>query len=251
MIKKIANKLKKILIKRKTLIKEPIKNFIYIKDINEYNEFVNSHLTHKQQEDLIYSSKPQKKPNDPYHIGEYFGFKYKIYNECLRKNFNVDFDLMQDLYDNFIYNNTSIKEQYPYWYYKISRRRETLEDIKQQIKLIQKATSYFTIKQSIVSYRFCSKKELKFLKNKKETEYPCFLSTTLLPLEYKKTQQYNRYKIIKIYIPKNSKGLPTPANTKTTPEYEILFPYNSKLKYLGTEKDYRLNQELEAFLLSN
>lgn len=223
-------------------------DFLLIKNKDEYNEFINLHLTNQQQKELVNSAFRQP---DSFFIGSYLGFKHKIYNECLKKKYKLNFDLLQEEYIDFLYDNTSAKQKWSYETFKNNYEKENLNDIKKQIKLIQFAISYFKIKKNIITYRFCSEEEIENLTIKKTTKYPCFLSTTLLPKEYKKTQQYSRYKIIKIYIPKNSKGLPTPAITKTTPEYEILFPYNSKLKYLGTEKDYRLNQELEAFLLSN
>ncbi|MCD7823908.1 MAG: hypothetical protein LUG86_07855 [Oscillospiraceae bacterium] len=102
---------------------------------------------------------------------------------------------------------------------------------------LQMFLSSWILDDDIVVYRFVDLLELRvLLKNTvKHSEYTChnFLSTTLLKKYYSMDDIKKHRFTIKIQVGKGSHGVYLPEINKDRPEYEILFPYDSKLTRIG------------------
>ena len=119
----------------------------------------------------------------------------------------------------------------------IREKRETIQK-DYDIEELQKTVCSFSTVENLITYRYISGEEFKFLtqntRMNKECEYPSFMSTTLLKDLYNIEQiKFNR-RLIKIYVPKGSPGMYIPDSLfPNSPEYEFLLPYRIKLKRIG------------------
>ncbi len=98
---------------------------------------------------------------------------------------------------------------------------------------LQHLLTSFYIPENIVVYRYVDIKELLILiKNtfkKKEYLYEGFLSTTLLKNQYSMDYIKKNRIAIEIYVEKGCKGVYIPEVNLNHREFEILFPYHSKI----------------------
>lgn len=99
--------------------------------------------------------------------------------------------------------------------------------------------SSFSVNTDLISYRYVSFKEyITLLRNtlfKRTYEYPCFLSTTLIDNLYSMDDIKYKRLLIKILIPKGTKGIILPEVNPKNPEFELLLPYRLKLQRVAVK----------------
>ena len=91
----------------------------------------------------------------------------------------------------------------------------------------------------MISYRYVSFNEyITLLRNtlfKRTYEYPCFLRTTLIDNLYSMDDIKYKRLLIKILIPKGTKGIILPEVNPKNPEFELLLPYRLKLQRVAVK----------------
>lgn len=99
--------------------------------------------------------------------------------------------------------------------------------------------SSFSVNTNLITYRYVSFKEYITLFRstlfKHTYEYPCFLSTTLIDTLYSMDEIKYKRILIKILIPKGTKGVILPEVNPERPEFELLLPYRLKLKRIAVK----------------
>ncbi len=108
------------------------------------------------------------------------------------------------------------------------------------IDAIQEQLLQMHIAENITVTRFTSFKEYGYLywhtMFRKTLEYPGFLSTTMLKDNYA-MDEIRRWRIpISIYIPAGAPGMYLPEVNPSSPEYEILLPYHTKIQRITSDK---------------
>lgn len=148
----------------------------------------------------------------------YGGNGYKLLNETLRI---IDGD-------DKVYSNIKDNMKSPY-----------NNDIK-EIEGILCGMFEYKIPEDIIVYRYMRKRDLRKLLRSRDDKVIIergFLSTSLLPYCNGMKSFQENYKakcLLKIYIPKNSVGIPLLFDSKQSnlKEFEVLFPNNSRLKII-------------------
>ena len=109
------------------------------------------------------------------------------------------------------------------------------------LKEFQEFISTYFIPEDITVYRFVSNKEYCWLDRAtrwgKTCVYNGFLSTTLLKNRYRELySRVHRRMVVKIIVPKGTKGTYLPEVNPDMPEFEVLFPHGTRLKRIGIDK---------------
>ena len=106
---------------------------------------------------------------------------------------------------------------------------------------LQKYILKNSIPTDITVFRYVSFEEVVWLAAKTQWGTTCsyngFLSTTLLQERYRELHsEVHRRVVIEIQVPKGAKGIYLPELNPAMPEFEVLFPHGTRLKYNGPNK---------------
>ncbi|MBU3175176.1 hypothetical protein KPL47_02200 [Clostridium estertheticum] len=117
--------------------------------------------------------------------------------------------------------------------------KNSVEKYSKEIAIITKEICKLELKEDIIVYRYTCKS---FFRNSFETLKPGigrnfiekgFMSTTLAPELLKEFPQHHRYDcILKLYLPKGTKGAYISIGNNNLNEYEFLLPPNAEFKLL-------------------
>lgn len=114
-------------------------------------------------------------------------------------------------------------------------------ELPKEIDALQKLICEYFIPTDIIVYRYVSYKENLWLNRmtqwRKVCKYQGFLSTTLLKKRYRELHdEVHRKSVIEIKVPKGTIGTYLPEVNPNMPEFEILFPHETRLKRTGIDK---------------
>lgn len=166
--------------------------YIQIKSQEELDSFITSNYTQEQIDSIAEHSGNVDSP-----LFEYKGGYYRHFNQLLRakaEHLQTDYDITG----------------------------------------LNAFISSFSVNSDLITYRYVSFKEYITLFRstlfKHTYEYPCFLSTTLIDNLYSMDDIKYKRLLIKILIPKGTKGVILPEVNPKNPEFELLLPYRLKLQ---------------------
>ena len=135
--------------------------------------------------------------------------------------------------------------------------KREIEEISKEIQILEEGIREYELAESIIVYRYTRKEPFKSLlfkctsvKGKTFTEKG-FMSTTLVKNqinEYVEKHHYNC--ILKLHLPKGTKGVHFKCNNSVLDELEFLLPPNSKFVVTKKSLNYKLWPVYHCYLIN-
>lgn len=133
--------------------------------------------------------------------------------------------------------------------------KSEIEEYTKGIDTIKKEISKFELQENIVVYRYTHTKLFRFLfenfKTKKGKQFTDkgFMSTTLVPELLKSFAKNHRYNcVLKLYLPKGTKGVYIKFDESILNEQEFLLPPNSTFTLLKRRFSFKYGMVYECIL---
>lgn len=123
---------------------------------------------------------------------------------------------------------------------------DNLEELSRKVEIIEKEICKFKLQENIIVYRYTHKNFLRQLfghseiKREKVFVEKAIMSTTLvanLLIEFAKNRKCNC--LVKLYLPKGTKGVYVKFDNGLLNEHEFLLPPNSKFKLIGKSYSFK------------